>query len=187
MDENSTIDPEIAAAMGFAAFGSSANSKKRKANAAKTDSSDPAMDAPFPSKTTTMSNTSITTSQIDNDATMTDALDTVGISHPLATGLLSGTAGSPPAAPSAGKKLKGDTGGLAEFVTRGQQIHAIQPASNAGSMGDSQIGPDWNTYRTGVRNEHGDMVYFKPSFLEDPWKGLSPVTEAEAQARRHAR
>jgi len=27
--------------------------------------------------------------------------------------------------------------------------------------------------RQGVRNERGDMVYFLPSFLEDPWKNLS--------------
>ena len=28
--------------------------------------------------------------------------------------------------------------------------------------------------KNGVRNESGDMVYFKPSFLEDPWKDLKP-------------
>ena len=26
--------------------------------------------------------------------------------------------------------------------------------------------------RRGVRNERGDMAYFLPSFLEDPWKEL---------------
>lgn len=27
--------------------------------------------------------------------------------------------------------------------------------------------------RHGVKNERGDMVYFLPSFIEDPWKDLS--------------
>lgn len=27
-------------------------------------------------------------------------------------------------------------------------------------------------YRNGVRNERGDMVYFMPSFIEDPWEHL---------------
>ena len=26
--------------------------------------------------------------------------------------------------------------------------------------------------RRGIRNERGDMAYFLPSFLEDPWKEL---------------
>lgn len=26
----------------------------------------------------------------------------------------------------------------------------------------------------GIRNDRGDMVFFLPSFIEDPWKGLEP-------------
>jgi len=37
-----------------------------------------------------------------------------------------------------------------------------------------QDGLGSNALRRGVRNERGDMVYFPPSFLEDPWKGLTP-------------
>ncbi|KAF2487275.1 hypothetical protein BDY17DRAFT_7763 [Neohortaea acidophila] len=29
--------------------------------------------------------------------------------------------------------------------------------------------------RQGVRNANGDMVYFLPSFLEDPWRRLKPT------------
>nr|OQO28044.1 hypothetical protein B0A51_02845 [Rachicladosporium sp. CCFEE 5018] len=32
--------------------------------------------------------------------------------------------------------------------------------------------PSLQALRQGVRNERGDMVYFLPSFLEDPWAGL---------------
>jgi len=28
--------------------------------------------------------------------------------------------------------------------------------------------------RRGIRNERGDMAYFLPSFLEDPWANLTP-------------
>ncbi|KAF2770372.1 hypothetical protein EJ03DRAFT_66664 [Teratosphaeria nubilosa] len=28
--------------------------------------------------------------------------------------------------------------------------------------------------RRGIRNEHGDMVYFLPSFIADPWQDLKP-------------
>lgn len=31
---------------------------------------------------------------------------------------------------------------------------------------------DISAYRRGVRNDRGDMVYFLPSFIEDPWKSL---------------
>jgi len=27
----------------------------------------------------------------------------------------------------------------------------------------------------GVKNENGDTVFFRPSFIEDPWAGLKPV------------
>lgn len=33
---------------------------------------------------------------------------------------------------------------------------------------------DLQAYRQGVMNENGHMVYFMPSFIEDPWKDLPP-------------
>jgi hypothetical protein len=32
--------------------------------------------------------------------------------------------------------------------------------------------------RRGIRNERGDMAYFLPSFLENPWKELSAEQQA---------
>ena len=34
--------------------------------------------------------------------------------------------------------------------------------------------PTLEALKHGVRNEQGDMAYFLPSFIEDPWKGLQP-------------
>ncbi|TKA83700.1 hypothetical protein B0A55_00281 [Friedmanniomyces simplex] len=54
------------------------------------------------------------------------------------------------------------------------------PATEGASTkqaGHKPLGPgqsDLLALRSGVKNERGDMVYFKPSFLEDPWKDLRP-------------
>ncbi|EME81191.1 uncharacterized protein MYCFIDRAFT_77107 [Pseudocercospora fijiensis CIRAD86] len=36
----------------------------------------------------------------------------------------------------------------------------------------TQESPNLESLRYGVRNTKGDMVYFLPSFLENPWAGL---------------
>lgn len=49
------------------------------------------------------------------------------------------------------------------------------PAKVATSTADdSTNGPSLQDLRNGVRNANGDMVYFLPSFIEDPWKDLKP-------------
>ncbi|KAK1082515.1 hypothetical protein LTR33_003867 [Friedmanniomyces endolithicus] len=62
---------------------------------------------------------------------------------------------------------------------------AMNEASGAGIVNETPAGPlerslgsgqsDLQALRAGVKNERGDMVYFKPSFLEDPWKDLKPT------------
>lgn len=37
---------------------------------------------------------------------------------------------------------------------------------------DAEGKPTLDALRRGVRNAEGDMVYFLPSFIEDPWSGL---------------
>lgn len=39
---------------------------------------------------------------------------------------------------------------------------------------DADGKPTLHALRHGVRNAHGDMGYFLPSFIEDPWKDLQP-------------
>merc|ERR1711939_688472 len=50
------------------------------------------------------------------------------------------------------------------------EAHAIQGAVG----GDASGRPDLQTLRHGIKNDRGDMAYFLPSFIEDPWKGLEP-------------
>lgn len=45
-------------------------------------------------------------------------------------------------------------------------------ATTARNSGASRTNRSQQSHRHGVRNEQGDMVYFLPSFLEDPWKEL---------------
>ncbi|KAK3114437.1 hypothetical protein LTR53_007249 [Teratosphaeriaceae sp. CCFEE 6253] len=43
-----------------------------------------------------------------------------------------------------------------------------EPAARHPSVGEASL----QALRQGVPNERGDLVYFKPSFLEDPWASL---------------
>lgn len=54
---------------------------------------------------------------------------------------------------------------------------AAQVSTMAGTNTTRTAGTDKPTLealRNGVRNECGDMVYFLPSFIEDPWRDLKP-------------
>ncbi|KAI7286418.1 hypothetical protein KC345_g1122 [Hortaea werneckii] len=57
-----------------------------------------------------------------------------------------------------------------ENVTFTSEAHAIQGAVG----GDASGRPNLQASRHGIKNDRGDMAYFLPSFIEDPWKGLEP-------------
>ena len=67
------------------------------------------------------------------------------------------------------KPGQGTATGLPTATAGGEQ--AAQSA-NAGPAGRSPGEASLQELRRGVPNERGDMVYFMPSFLEDPWKDL---------------
>ncbi|KAK4498449.1 hypothetical protein PRZ48_011107 [Zasmidium cellare] len=49
----------------------------------------------------------------------------------------------------------------------------VSEVRESGPVGESAgVKPSLEALRHGVRNEKGDMAYFLPSFVEDPWKGL---------------
>ncbi|KAF2174116.1 hypothetical protein M409DRAFT_16389 [Zasmidium cellare ATCC 36951] len=53
----------------------------------------------------------------------------------------------------------------------GEDSKAYESAGKAsGVTGDGK--PSLEALRHGVRNERGDVAYFLPSFVEDPWRGL---------------
>jgi hypothetical protein len=76
---------------------------------------------------------------------------------------------------------------LADFLNRGQNLPNKPPSNvqtprvNAGdaepqsmvSFGGEPISKaELNALRQGVRNNQGDLAYFLPSFVEDPWAKL---------------
>lgn len=83
-----------------------------------------------------------------------------------------------------GKARKADLagGGLAAFLAHGKGLPSRPPEpaqqevqrngreAVEGGAGGGRVSEDW---RHGVRNERGDVAYFLPSFLEDPWEGLT--------------
>lgn len=51
------------------------------------------------------------------------------------------------------------------------------PMHNRQPIGKANDGNwDWDALRRGVRDENGDMAYYKASFVEDPWRKLHPQT-----------
>lgn len=50
---------------------------------------------------------------------------------------------------------------------------AVSAEAQTGGITDQTHQSGLSAYRRGVKNERGDMVYFMPSFLEDPWAALT--------------
>lgn len=81
--------------------------------------------------------------------------------------------------------------GLAQFLARGQSLPIKPP--NASQVGSSAHQDDSSTVKTvsfggppistaelnalrfGIKNESGDTAYFLPNFVEDPWEELKRV------------
>jgi hypothetical protein len=144
-EEGFDIDPAIAAAMGFSGFGAQA-SKKRKF-----DSNDGFVDP----------NISTASTQKQQPPTGKGAN-----AVKLGDRTVAKTAAHPPGGTEQGSALS------AQNVAGGNAGSAS--GVSAGATGQGTKGASLEALRNGVRNENGDMVYFLPSFIEDPWKDLVP-------------
>lgn len=218
------LDSEMMASMGFAAFGSQPNSKRRKYNhddaivegspstsRPKENSQNPTganstvlgirqqytsrdQGQQSPQRIAEGGISSVDTAQaaaINRFDTLEERRDsqevTASVTHIQFSSSIAGDKQKPPAIAT----------GLAAYLTRGQEK---QSAPMSGSATDSLIesaatslpaahsslppkqfptatqGPlsqeELQALRRGVRNERGDVAYFLPSFVEDPWKGL---------------
>jgi len=210
-DDDMSIDPVIAAQMGFSSFGAAPATKKRKYNDAsfvegqKGHSSVPKAPAGSGANNVALGvrpSKADTTYGEDKQAAK-ESLNTANGTLPQTSPLLQETG------PEVGKgKDKGkakQASGLAAFLSRGQTLPttrasattieedsttsaslASRPAAssvddavkNLGAQEDTRESSDQvqqhgiEAYRRGVQNETGDMAYFLPSFLEDPWERL---------------
>lgn len=86
-----------------------------------------------------------------------------------------------------GKPKQPQSTGLASFLARAQTLPDKPPNTKPVVMPETQYednspkvsfgGPEitqaeLNALRKGVRNENGDIAYFLPSFVENPWEQL---------------
>ncbi|KAK8205888.1 hypothetical protein IWZ01DRAFT_58483 [Phyllosticta capitalensis] len=96
------------------------------------------------------------------------------------------------AAKDSQKKKETVPTGLAAFLARGKGLPEKPPTTSSNhTIGSNEVGgptnlpemldtqpastnaePDLHALRNGIRNENGDIAYFLPSFIEDPWAHL---------------
>jgi hypothetical protein len=165
MDHNmDDEDIDIAAAMGFGAFG---GTKKRKYD--HTNSPKPKVDASGANSTQLGMRTKKTVSEDTAEAQDVDE----------AFSRVDQTSNN--AKPQAAK-------GLAQYLARGQSLPNKPPIARDISSAAKPDGPstvtkvsfggpsistaELNALRFGVKNEDGDTAYFLPNFIEDPWEAL---------------
>lgn len=177
MSDEEDNDVDVAAVMGFGAFGSQPQPKRRKMNDATIDSS------------TGANTTSLGIRQrliADQDDTTTPATE-----HDKGA-VIDPSQASGPIPKSKDKRAKKQTsaGGLAGYLSRGQAIpdkptinvdlssatdnQTQAPANNQANSLLSKDPTEFTTddlfrLRKGVINAKGEPVYFQPSFIEDPW------------------
>ena len=229
-DEDTSLDPAIAAQMGFSSFGVQASSKKRKyhdgsfiegqrdrgnvthAKATGSGANNVELGVRGRKPTANEGQQGISIEQLpglEAGNTRKEAMGFSGENLPSSTGpaqaTQAGRAASKTSLSSKTSNAKQDkgqaTGGLSAFLSRGQSLPNAQGHAAPGlalmqeplkqhpdvQLPDRPLPPvtaeksngsggpmehSLQAYRQGVRNEKGDMVYFLPSFLEDPWEKL---------------
>jgi hypothetical protein len=166
--EDDTIDPAMAAAMGFTSFGGAQN-KRRKVHRNNDDGDgfiDPEIaksnNPPAKLAPGTGANSVKTGPRRPAAASAQDAANAT-----TAAGVV----------PAAGESNVAASGSTAQVSGASP---AFSTATHGGPTAGAQGGVDQNrpNMRKGVRNENGDMVFFKPSFLEDPWRHLGDAKRA---------
>lgn len=141
------IDPSLAASMGFSSFGHSTKKRKHNSDNAVTDAS------PLPGKVERPQGVSS-----GRGANITPLGNRRGLSAP----------GQEP-----------DSNGKREFslphgvpppiIAQGQTVLEDTATSRHDQKPTTQGTPELGAYRNGVRRPNGDIAYFLPSFIEDPW------------------
>ena len=207
MDEDDiSIDPAIAAQMGFSSFGAKGPSTKRKYHDASFVEGQQDQDM----KQKKHAGSGANNVALGQRGTEKKDIMEDNPSGSTTTRVASNSAGegSEEKLKSGAKGKKAAPSGLAAFLSRGQtvtevQIHTSQDraaievdqeisastcAGKAGSTasmaatleepGDSRArAPNQQAYRHGIKNDQGDMAYFLPSFIEDPWKELKSAAD----------
>jgi hypothetical protein len=151
--DDTEIDPALAAAMGFSSFGGAPN-KRRKVNNDGDGFIDPEISKSGSAPTRppgTGANSVMTSTRRPAPVTQTS---TSAMANSVAAGHVGAEAGA------------------AQPHISAESVDTLT-YNNAARDTD-----DLAALRNGVRNAQGDMAFFKPSFLEDPWKDLRESKKA---------
>ncbi|KAF2436276.1 hypothetical protein EJ08DRAFT_233058 [Tothia fuscella] len=188
-DWENAVDPDMQAAMGFASFGGQPN-KKRKYN-----HNDAVVSIDNPISSISGSNTT--------ELGMRKPRPSYGSVQPP-----QGTPGDAKPGEYAIRHPEGASAGLSQFIAQAQTLPPRQYTSPSGTdpfgatsasgpiAGRSKSFPtgvpkqffdqltwkELEAYRKGVKDENGDIAYFLPSFVEDPWAKLEREQAAAAAA-----
>lgn len=149
-EDDFEIDPAMAEAMGFSSFGMQPG-KKRKFN------TDDAFVAPRATTTQARKQHNVDSAMEPEDLTMRNSTS----SHAPPPGV------AQEAVYDQSKQQKPRQEGGASITAPRE---GTATASNVRGSDERSL----QALAYGVRNENGDMIYFLPSFLEDPWKNLRP-------------
>jgi hypothetical protein len=163
-------EEDIAAAMGFSSFG---GTKKRKYDQASS-----------PTQKASSSGANSTRLGVRPKVSSGELPEASDMSTLAETNVVQSTE---PCTNAKGKPKQPAANSLADFLSRGQGLPDKPPAPNPVStplVQDDESSPmvsfggpsvsksELDALRRGVRNERGDLVYFLPSFVEDPWEKL---------------
>ncbi|KAF2102005.1 hypothetical protein NA57DRAFT_53942 [Rhizodiscina lignyota] len=168
-DDDFEVDPEIAAAMGFTSFGMKPGAKRRKND----DGRFTVTDASSASGNSTARGANSTPLGIRGKGNVSSSDDTqAGIATTAAPAAnqeaqdLQQLPSKP--AFSDGGSGRGYGSSSAPSHKSGAGLYARIQGKKLGDLDGEELA----ALSRGVRNEAGDMVYFKPSFVEDPWERL---------------
>jgi hypothetical protein len=179
VDMDDEEDPDIAAMMGFGSFG---GTKKRKYD--QTNSPKSKIDASGANST----QLGVRIKPNPNEVSLDFDDDDTSISNPT---LETQPQSTQTLAKSKGKGKQPDATGLAAFLAHAQTLPdktaSVEQLSLASTHNESTQNRNNATFsyggppisenelyalRRGVKDEAGDMAYFLPSFVEDPWEKL---------------
>ena len=154
MDENADfdVDPALAASMGFSAFGQPPATKRRKYNTS--------LDA------------------VVDQSTGTGGSASQGTTKELGVRSKGAAQQETSHADDAATSAAGSFNNGPERAYGKINFDFVSGGSGTGSMRyiektlDQMTHTDLNALKMGMKNEHGDSVYFLPSFVEDPWAKL---------------
>ena len=166
-DSEQPTEADMAQMMGFSNFGSKPKpqSKKRKRELAQLATSGPGADSGSGSNAMPLGNPRRKHDTGPDSSTKGRGRDTVDMKDE----------GSGNVRPNWSMQVPNtDAGQLFSQATLRESARPVLHSNEriSSGSGEQKSQHDWHALRKGVRDSRGDVAYYDPSFVEDPWKDL---------------